>query len=415
MADNAAAAAPAAPAAPGEPARAKRPEGKNWVFTVNNPVRPFPDRLPRGVSYLVFQLERGHAGGTLHLQGYAQFDRKVRLSAVVACFEGDYACPQPRGHWEIARGTPAQNKEYCTKGDTRLDGPFEFGAVSGGQGARTDLVEVSRRILETGNAYCDPAVFLKYGSNMLKLAATVPPPRRDDLHVVVIVGSTGIGKSYAVRDAYPQVYCPYFGNSGLWWDGYNGQEVVLLEEFNGQVPLQKMLQVLDPYPLFLECKGGCCAARYKLIIITSNNQPGDWYHDPLFQRTSCIDALLRRCGASRAGVADEYHVLVDAKDRASLHDGLRIAFGSAPVAPVGFLGLQAVQPDEEAPPLVDRRFARDAPVDGLAAVDGLDGGVDVLPQQEGRQADRQGDGAPALVVCPPSPDLCPYYHTGCSP
>ena len=59
--------------------------------------------------------------------------------------------------------------------------------------------------------------------------------------MVTIIGGTGIGKSHIVHELYPDVYIVNMGNSGLWWDGYVGQEAVMFEEFKGQVQLQKML------------------------------------------------------------------------------------------------------------------------------------------------------------------------------
>lgn len=93
---------------------------KHWLFTLNNPVRPFPtlESVGRDCSYLVYQLEVG-AAGTPHLQGFVSFETKIRLAPLKALFPG--------AHLEVARGTPRQNTEYCSKPDTRVEGPFAFG------------------------------------------------------------------------------------------------------------------------------------------------------------------------------------------------------------------------------------------------------------------------------------------------
>ena len=54
---------------------------------------------------------------------------------------------------------------------------------------------------------------------------------------------------------------------------------MVFEEFAGQIQLQKMLKLLDPYPLALEVKGGMRPAMYTLAIITSNTRPDGWYKD----------------------------------------------------------------------------------------------------------------------------------------
>ena len=42
-----------------------------------------------------------------------------------------------------------------------------------------------------------------------------------------IYGKPGIGKSYAVRSLYPNLYVK---SSTKWWDGYTNQDVVLVDD-----------------------------------------------------------------------------------------------------------------------------------------------------------------------------------------
>lgn len=58
-----------------------------------------------------------------------------------------------------------------------------------------------------------------------------------------------------------------------------------------QLPLTRLLQVLDIYPLRLPIKGGFTLARWTRVILTSNIHPRDWY--PNCQPES-RRALLRR-------------------------------------------------------------------------------------------------------------------------
>lgn len=113
---------------------------KNWCFTINN----YDDRivehlqeLGRGIdveseiTYIVFQQERG-TEGTDHIQGYVQFSRKRRMIAAKEILGVEWM------HLEIARGNAQQNKDYCTKEETRVSGPFEYGVMTG-RGQRSDL------------------------------------------------------------------------------------------------------------------------------------------------------------------------------------------------------------------------------------------------------------------------------------
>jgi len=82
---------------------------------------------------MVFQRESGEHG-THHVQGYAQFSTrrsfKQAKETLNQYFDG---C-----HIEKAKGTPEQNRTYCTKEETRVAGPWEFGSISK-PGKRNDL------------------------------------------------------------------------------------------------------------------------------------------------------------------------------------------------------------------------------------------------------------------------------------
>lgn len=54
-------------------------------------------------------------------------------------------------------------------------------------------------------------------------------------------------------------------------------DVIVFEEYSGEIKLETFLKYLDPYPLSLEIKGGSRPAMYKLVIITSNTDPKFWY------------------------------------------------------------------------------------------------------------------------------------------
>ena len=50
-----------------------------------------------------------------------------------------------------AKGSPEQNRKYCTKDDTRIAGPWERGEMpASGQGKRNDIIKVVNHIKEKG-------------------------------------------------------------------------------------------------------------------------------------------------------------------------------------------------------------------------------------------------------------------------
>jgi len=87
------------------------------MFTINNPKKTNPLEWT-GVRFLVYQKEKGDKG-TLHLQGYVQFECEKALSA---CKKVD-----PTAHWEVRMGTHEEAVAYCTKKDTRVGSPIRMG------------------------------------------------------------------------------------------------------------------------------------------------------------------------------------------------------------------------------------------------------------------------------------------------
>jgi len=114
------------------------PIAKHWCFTINNYEEDEIDRLSKlietpSVRYLVFQQEEGESG-TPHIQGYICLAGKQRLSGVKKLV-GD------RAHCEVARGSPQQNRSYCTKTETRKSGTdsYEFGICSVNERAKKGI------------------------------------------------------------------------------------------------------------------------------------------------------------------------------------------------------------------------------------------------------------------------------------
>lgn len=105
-----------------------------WCFTLNNPTDQEEDHishwLDEHAQFGVFGREVG-AGGTPHLQGFVILKQAQRLSYLRRHVSA-------RAHYERARGTSQQARDYCRK-----DGNFsEFGEFPERHGKRTDLDEL---------------------------------------------------------------------------------------------------------------------------------------------------------------------------------------------------------------------------------------------------------------------------------
>lgn len=109
-----------------------------FCFTVNNPTVADKQRvrdLP-GARYLIWQVEKGEQG-TPHIQGYVWLKRQIVLTSFRKLI--------PRGHIEVAKGSPKQNQAYCSKEEGRIEGPFEVGQCPQ-KGRRTDILALKKTI-----------------------------------------------------------------------------------------------------------------------------------------------------------------------------------------------------------------------------------------------------------------------------
>ncbi len=259
-------------------------QGKHWLFTINNPVlgsiQDMPDVWP-DVGYVVWQLERG-VEGTEHFQGYVQFEKYHRLSKLKKL--------SPRAHWERRRGTHEQAKEYCTKEDTRVQGPFEKGTeIQVEPGKRNDLLAIKRKLDEGSKetAIAQDEEFFGTWCRHYKAFERYKRLCTNNLrtwltYVIVYWGPPGVGKTRRARAEAGPLENQYWlakpkGNQGCWWDGYDGQDTVVIDEFYGWISRDLMCRLCDAMPLLVETKGGSTPFLAKKIIITSNSQPADWW------------------------------------------------------------------------------------------------------------------------------------------
>ena len=74
------------------------------------------------VRRAVYQIERAPTTGMLHAHVYMEFNCRVTLATVRNWFRN-----YPDKWIMICRGSCKQCYDYCTKQETRVDGPYEFG------------------------------------------------------------------------------------------------------------------------------------------------------------------------------------------------------------------------------------------------------------------------------------------------
>ena len=98
-----------------------------------------------------------------------------------------------------------------------------------------------------------------------------------DLEVTYIFGPTGAGKTRSVMDAYGYANCYRVTDYKHPFDTYDGQDVIIFEEFRSSLKQGDMLNYLDGYPLLLPCRYFNRQACYTKVFIITNIPPTDQY------------------------------------------------------------------------------------------------------------------------------------------
>lgn len=217
--------------------------------------------------YKVIGKEVG-ANGTPHLQCYFYWDQQIAFSTVKTLVN--------RGHIEKSRGTPQENRKYCTK-----DGDFlELGALPT-PGKRNDLKDAANLVKTHGLkrvAEDMPETFIRYSKGLKDYRLALQSKRNFETKVVVLSGVTGIGKSRLALEFCEYLNCDvYYKPRGGWWDDYNQERCVIIDDFYGWIKYDEMLRICDRYPHKVEIKGGYVQFLSHLVVITSNKPLAEWY------------------------------------------------------------------------------------------------------------------------------------------
>lgn len=281
-------------------ARALR--GRHWSWTINaSPANDFEgwegswdDEWSakveeRVILYLVYGREEGEEG-TKHLQGHVYFRNKVSLRVAKEHLNCNWV------HMELSR-TPKASITYCKKVDTKplvelasagYDAVKEFGTAPS-QGCRSDLAEQLGPLLSGGQSKADfiekhPDVFCRYRQGVLAIAAIGSEkkiPNVREVQVKIWFGAPGTGKSFKAQELESKFSPLEFTNRNIWFDGYGGEEVLILDEFadsgsGAKVKANILKRYLEGYRLKVPVKGGNATAAWTTVILISNTSPLHW-------------------------------------------------------------------------------------------------------------------------------------------
>lgn len=294
---------------------------RNWTWTYfwetgDLSIDQLNVKLEQETLYSIHGVEKCPDTGRNHLQGYSHLKHAKTLTAFKKLVAKTMRLADSQGSAE-------HNRVYCSKGEQpkeeweelKSSGPnYGKNAIiwSCGTmpmpGTRTDIHEL-RDACENAVALCDiiredalvvPLAKYQRFAQMVHTSGLKKRTREyRELEVVVRWGATSTGKTRVPYEEGAYMWCP---DQVEWWDGYDGEEILLIDDFYGQIKVARMLHLLRGYQCRLPIKGGFTYAQWQKVYITSNTHPMMWYNawekipnqvkDAFFARISTVTEVV---------------------------------------------------------------------------------------------------------------------------
>nr|ALE29688.1 replication associated protein [Dragonfly larvae associated circular virus-3] len=271
---------------------------RGWCFTLNN-YTPEHEALLAAVpcAYMIFGREVG-ANGTPHLQGFVYFPNAKTFNGAKAVL--------PAGcHLEAAMGSVAQNVEYCSKdGDVEERGERPLSAAEKGASEAQRWKDARLAAVSGDIADVPDDIYIRYYRTLKEISKDhmARPDGLDGVCGLWLYGAAGTGKSRYAQEQFPE---DYMKMTNKWWDGYQGQDVVVMDDMDPDHACLRhhLKRWADRYPFIGETKGGAISIRPKKFVVTSQYSIEDMFKN----RDGTLDvetvaAIRRRFEVKRFGV-----------------------------------------------------------------------------------------------------------------
>jgi len=289
-------------------------QSRKWALVVNNPLEiglnhgEITEILMKFFPDYFCMADEKATTGTFHTHIFIYSHSPIRFNTLKNRL--------PTAHIEKAFGTVKENRDYISKSgkwadsekaETVIEGSFfEYGELPTEQGENnprmSKLLESIRDGKRTAEIIDDTPTFAFRIRDIDMIRQTLLSEKytveNRDLSVTYIFGKTGAGKTRSIFQAHNprDIFrvTNYRTGRGVSFDGYHGQDVLVFEEFNSQIPISEMLNYIDVYPLMLPARYNDKVACYTTVYITSNLPLDKQYPDIQWGTPETWRAFMRR-------------------------------------------------------------------------------------------------------------------------
>lgn len=244
-----------------------------------------------GFDGVIGQLERGGqvnsetGQGYLHWQLYVEHDAKIRFNRLKKLL--------PKAHIEPRRGSKRQAIAYVTKRDTRVDSEeqISIGEIKVGNQVQSGDLETIRDAVMAGESvddvlerYPESGSHIQYAdrlrSTFLRKQARQREIEQRKIQVDYVYGAAGSGKTtWALRQSDDFFRVTDYQHP---FDFYDGEDVLILDEFAGQIGITKFNVLCEPFQTVLPARYADKFAVYSRLIVVSNLPPWEaWRNFPI--------------------------------------------------------------------------------------------------------------------------------------
>jgi DNA polymerase III delta prime subunit len=88
-----------------------------------------------------------------------------------------------------------------------------------------------------------------------------------NVEVILLTGPTGCGKTRTAIESSKDYYMTY--GCGMWWDKYNQQKTLIIDQYNNDIPIRELCSLLDGYQLRLNVRYSHTYANWNKVYITT--------------------------------------------------------------------------------------------------------------------------------------------------